>query len=57
MLNYLSNPTLVGCKLNSAMNYLRDLISCDSVTHPLEQAREMSDARSEAQQVQIEIQG
>ena len=48
---------LVGCKLNSAMNYLRDLISCDSVTHPLEQAREMSYARSEAQQVQIEIQG
>ena len=48
---------LVGCKLNSAMNYLRGLISCDSVTHPLEQAREMSYARSEAQQVQIEIQG
>jgi len=50
------NP-LVGCKLNSAMNDLRGLISCDSVTHPLKHAREMSDARSEAQQVQIEIQG
>ena len=48
---------LVGCKLNSAMNDLRGLISCDSVTHPLKHAREMSYARSEAQQVQIEIQG
>jgi hypothetical protein len=51
------NPQLVGCKLNSAMNYLLDLLSCDSVTPLLRQAREMSDARSEAQPIQIETQG
>ena len=48
---------LVGCKLNYAENYLGGLIGCDSVTHPLKQAWEMSYARSEAQPVQIEIQG
>lgn len=48
---------LVGCKLNSAMNYLRGLIGCDSITHPLKQAQEMSYARSAAQQVHFEIQG
>jgi hypothetical protein len=58
----LNNPSytpgyLVVCKLNSAMNYLQGLTSYDSVAHPLKQAREMSNARSEARQVQIEIQG